>query len=246
MPEPDSPSSAPITGPAARPPGATLGPVDLGTLLLASAAIGVAVTTIMRDVDTPAWVVMAAATLAYSGTGEVAYASVVATGGGLVPALVAAMLVSSRFGLLAMSMAGRWPASLWERMAVAHFASEVAVAAALTAAPQGRQAARRAFWQLALCTSAGWVIGSGLGLVLGDVIGDTRRIGLDVVFPASFVGAVVNSLRRTDSATAVVLGATAALALTPVLPAGLPVLCAAAGALVALAVPARTWRGAPA
>jgi len=208
--------------------------------MFASAITGVAVTAIMRDVGTPAWVVMAACTFAFSGTGEVAYASVIASGGGMAPALLAAMLVSSRFGLLAMSMTGRWPAPLWERVAVAHFSSEVAVAAAIEQRPNGTDAARRAFWQLALSTTAGWIIGSGIGLVLGQ-LGDTRRIGLDVVFPASFVGAVVNALRQRDSTVAVFLGATAALALTPVLPAGLPVLCAAAGSLVALAVEPRRW-----
>ncbi|MDH4365485.1 MAG: AzlC family ABC transporter permease, partial [Acidimicrobiia bacterium] len=193
-------------------------PLDLSTLMFASAVTGVAVTAIMRDVGTPAWVVMAACTFAFSGTGEVAYASVIASGGGMAPALLAAMLVSSRFGLLAMSMTGRWPAPLWERVAVAHFSSEVAVAAAIEQRPAGPDAARRAFWQLAMSTTTGWIIGSGIGLVLGQ-LGDTRRIGLDVVFPASFVGAVVNALRQRDSTVAVLLGALAALALTPVLPA---------------------------
>ncbi|MEZ5231094.1 MAG: AzlC family ABC transporter permease [Acidimicrobiales bacterium] len=218
--------------------------LDLSTLLFASAAIGVAVTAIMESVGTSWWVVMAACTFAYSGTGEVAYASVIAGGGGLTPAVVAALLVSSRFGLLAMSMPGRWKAPLWERILVAHSASEIAVAAAIAAEPHGERAARRAFWELALCASAGWVLGSALGLLLGDVVGDTRRIGLDVVFPASFVGAVVNGLRRQDSSVAVLLGAAAAVALTPLLPAGLPVLIAAAASLVALAIPPRTWRAA--
>lgn len=246
-----SPPDTTATAAAAAAPGAGTGsrralkpgsfrPLDLGTLMFASAVTGVAVTAIMRDVGTPAWVVMAACTFAFSGTGEVAYASVIASGGGLAPALLAAMLVSSRFGLLAMSMTGRWPAPLWERIAVSHFSSEVAVAAAIEQRPVGPDAARRAFWQLAMATTGGWIIGSGIGLVLGQ-LGDTRRIGLDVVFPASFVGAVVNALRQRDSTVAVLLGAVAALALTPLLPAGLPVLCAAAGSLVALGVEPRRW-----
>ncbi len=218
--------------------------LDLAALTFASAAIGVAVTSIMTDVGTSAWVVVAAAALCFSGTGEVAYASVIASGGGLTPALVAAMLVSSRFGLLAMSMTGRWKAPLWERILVAHLASELAVAAALEAQPRGERAARRAYFELAVATTAGWIIGTVLGLVLGNVVGDTRRIGLDVVFPASFVGAVVNGLRRRDSSVAVVLGALAALGLTPLLPAGVPVLLGAAASLVALAAPPKLWRAA--
>lgn len=229
-------------GEAAAPPVPRRSMLDLGALLFASLATGVAVTTIMTEVGTSGWVVMAAATLCFSGTGEVAYASVVASGGGMTPALVAAMLVSSRFGLLAMSMTGRWKAPLWERVLVAHSASEIAVAAAIEARPRGERAARRAFFELVIATIAGWVIGSALGLLLGDVVGDTRRIGLDVVFPASFVGAVVSGLRRRDSSVAVVLGAVAAVGLTPLLPAGVPVLIAAAASLVAMAVPPTAWR----
>src|SRR6476469_8152709 len=111
-------------------------PTDLIALLVASLAIGIAVSAIMTDVGTSPWVVMAAAMFAYSGTGELAYASVISSGGTMVPALAAALLVSSRFGLLAMSMANRWPASFLERVGVAHVASEPAVAAAIDAAPR--------------------------------------------------------------------------------------------------------------
>ncbi len=208
---------------------------DLVALLLASVAIGIAVSAIMTDVGTSGPVVILAAALAYSGTGELAYASVVASGGGLVPASVAALLVSSRFGLLAMSMRNRWPAPWWERIGIAHVASEPAVAAALDVEPRGGpMAARRAFWQLAIWMAVGWVGGSALGLALGNVVGDTNRIGLDAVFPASFIGAVVNSMRRQDGAVAVVLGATTALVLTPFLPAGGPILLGALAAPVAL------------
>src|SRR6478609_9291145 len=180
-------------------------PTDLAALLVASIAIGIAVSAIMTDVGTAPWVVMAAAALAYSGTGELAYASVISSGGTMAPALAAALLVSSRFGLLAMSMANRWPASRLERVGIAHVASEPAVAAAIEAGDTiGPRAARRAYWQIATWLAAGWVIGSGLGLLLGDVLGDTKRVGLDAVFPASFVGAVVLSLRRLDTAAAAI------------------------------------------
>jgi 4-azaleucine resistance transporter AzlC len=228
-----------------RPPSG-IRPFDIAALVLASMVIGVAVTGIMTEVGTSAWVVMAAASLAYSGTGELAYASVIASGGTLVPALVASLLVSSRFGLLAMSMMNRWPASRLERVGISHVASEPAVAAALEAGQHSQRAARRAFWQLAFWLAIGWVAGSALGLLLGDVVGDTRRIGLDAVFPASFVGAVVISFRRLDTAAAALGGAVVAVALTPLLPAGAPVLIAALAAAAALLLPPRPlgrhWR----
>jgi predicted branched-subunit amino acid permease len=168
----------------------------------------------------------------------VAYASVIASGGSTFAALVAAMLVSSRFALLALSLKGRWNASLIERVGMYHYASEVAVANAIDQESRiGPHAARRVFWQFAVPMASGWFFGTLVGLALGNIVGDTRQIGLDVVFPASFVGTVVAGLRRRDSAVAVMGGLTAAIGLSPILPAGLPILVAAITALVAVAVP---------
>ena len=215
-----------------------IGPLDMGAMFVSATIIGIAVAPIMVDVGSPSWVVLAAATFAWSGTGEVAYASVIASGGSTFAAYVAAMLVSSRFALLALSLKDRWEASPIERVGMYHYASEVAVANAIDQETRiGPHAARRVFWQFAVPMASGWFVGTLLGLLLGNVVGDTRQIGLDVVFPASFVGTVVTGLRRRDSAVAAVGGLTAAIGLSPILPAGLPILVAAITALIAVAVP---------
>lgn len=212
--------------------------LDIGAMFISATIIGIAVAPIMVDVGSPGWVVLAAAFFAWSGTGEVAYASVIASDGSTLAALIAAMLVSSRFALLALSLKGRWQASLIERVGMYHYASEVAVANAIDQGERiGPAAARRVFWQLAIPMASGWFIGTALGLLLGNIVGDTRQIGLDVVFPASFIGTVVTGLRRRDSAVAVMGGLTAAIGLSPILPAGLPILVAALAALIAVAVP---------
>ncbi|MFT7602308.1 MAG: putative branched-subunit amino acid permease [Acidimicrobiales bacterium] len=215
-----------------------ISPLDIGAMFISATIIGIAVAPIMVDVGTPKWVVLAAAFFAWSGTGEVAYASVIDSGGSTIAAWVASMLVSSRFALLALSLKGRWQASVLERVGMYQYASEVGVANAIDQQRRiGSHAARRVFWQLATPMASGWFIGSVLGLLLGNIVGDTRQIGLDVVFPASFIGTVVSGLRRRDSAVAVGGGLTAALGLSPFLPAGLPILIAALTALVAVLVP---------
>lgn len=215
-----------------------IGILDMGAMFVSATIIGIAVAPIMLDVGSPWWVVLAAAFFAWSGTGEVAYASVIASGGSTLAAFVASMLVSSRFALLALSLKGRWRASLLERVGMYQYASEVAVANVIDQEARiGPHAARRVFWQLAVPMASGWFIGTALGVVLGNVVGDTRQIGLDVVFPASFIGTVVAGFKRRDSAVAVAGGLTAAIGLSPVLPAGLPILVAALTALVALGVP---------
>ena len=207
---------------------------DLLALLGATFAVGLTVSAVMIDIATPAGVVMLAAIAAFSGSGELAYAAVIQGGGGMVPALAAALLVSARFGLLAMSIANRWPMTVWEKLAAMVISGEPAVAAAITAPDPAR--ARRRYWQTAIPMGSGWLIGTLVGIFLGNVIGDTSRIGLDAVFPAVLVGSVISSLRSRDTAVAAFGGGLIALALTPFAPAGLPFLMATVAAIIATRV----------
>jgi predicted branched-subunit amino acid permease len=222
--------------------------VDIAALIAATFAVGITVSAIMIDIGTPSAVVMLASLSAFSGSGELAYAAVIQSGGSPVAGLVSALLVSSRFGLLAMSIANRWPMSVWERIAAMQISGEPAVAAAITA--REPSTARRLYWQIALAMAVGWVVGSGVGVFVGNVIGDTRAIGLDAVFPAVLLGTVATALRSRDSAVAAVLGGLLAVVAVPVAPAGIPFLIAALAALVAAKVPAgplalrSAWRAA--
>ncbi len=221
-----------------RPAG--LRPVDLLALAAAAFAVGITVSAIVFDVGTSSGVVVVAAISAFSGSGELAYAAVILSGGSAVAGLISALLVSSRFGLLAMSIANRWPMPVWERIAAMQISGEPAVAAAVIA--PDAPTARRLYWQIALAMAGGWVVGSMVGVVVGNVIGDTRAIGLDAVFPAVLLGTVASALRSRDTAVAAVLGAGGAVVLVPIAPAGLPFLIAALAALVAVRVPAGPLR----
>lgn len=204
--------------------------------MAASFAVGITVSAIMIDSGTSAPVVMLASVTAFSGSGELAFAAVVLSGGTTTAALVSALLVSSRFGLLAMSVANKWPMSVWERIAAMQISGEPAVAAAVTAKTPAM--ARKLYWQIAGSMAVGWVLGSGVGVAVGNVIGNTRTIGLDAVFPAVLLGTVAAALRSRDSATAAVLAGLIAVLLVPVLPAGIPFLVAALAAVVGAKVPA--------
>jgi predicted branched-subunit amino acid permease len=194
----------------------------------------------MIDIGTPGPVVMLAAIAAFSGSGELAFAAVIQSGGGTVPALASALLVSARFGLLAMSIAQRWAMSVWEKLTAMVISGEPAVAAAISAPDPA--AARRRYWQFAIPMCTGWFIGSAAGIGLGNIIGDTSRIGLDAVFPAVLVSTVIGAMKSRDTAVAAVGGALVALVLTPIAPPGLPFLLATAAALVALRVSPGPWK----
>ena len=79
-----------------------------------------------------------------------------------------------------------------------------------------------------------WVLGTIIGVLAGGALGDPDALGLDAIFPAFFLGLLAAELRRPHAVPAVLIGGAIALALTPILPPGLPVLLASCGALVGL------------
>jgi 4-azaleucine resistance transporter AzlC len=82
---------------------------------------------------------------------------------------------------------------------------------------------------------AGWVLGTVVGVIAGDLIANPKALGLDAVFPAFFLGLLASEATGSALArTAAILGAAIALVLTPLLPAGLPILAASAAALIGL------------
>jgi predicted branched-subunit amino acid permease len=80
----------------------------------------------------------------------------------------------------------------------------------------------------------GWVAGSAVGVLAGDSLTDPATLGLDAAFPALFLALLVPLLRRSTALMAALLGSAIALALTPITPAGVPVIAATAACMVGL------------
>jgi predicted branched-subunit amino acid permease len=90
----------------------------------------------------------------------------------------------------------------------------------------------------------GWNAGTAIGVLAGDSLGDPATLGLDAAFPALFL-ALLAPLLRSDGRTAVaaaLIGAGVALTLTPLTPAGVPVIAATAACLVGLTRPRNARR----
>jgi predicted branched-subunit amino acid permease len=79
-----------------------------------------------------------------------------------------------------------------------------------------------------------WVGGTVLGAVAGDALGDMETLGIDAVFPAFFLGLLVQELRDRRTVETALLGAALALVLLPVTPPGIPVIAGSAAALLGL------------
>jgi predicted branched-subunit amino acid permease len=73
-----------------------------------------------------------------------------------------------------------------------------------------------------------------LGALAGGAIGDPSALGLDAIFPAFFLALLAAELRRPAARPVAALGAAIALVLTPLAPAGVPIVAAALAATLGL------------
>src|SRR5918996_593208 len=84
----------------------------------------------------------------------------------------------------------------------------------------------------------GWTGGTAIGVVAGDSLADPATLGLDAAFPALFLALLAPLLKNRNALAAALLGAGIAICLTPITPAGIPVIAATAACLVGLRRPA--------
>jgi 4-azaleucine resistance transporter AzlC len=166
----------------------------------------------------------------FSGAAQFGSLAILAAGGGAGTAIAAGVLLNARYlamGLaLAPSLRGR-PASR------AAFAM-----AMVDSSWAGSSAGDGTFdpWYLVGMTTPqypGWVLGTVVGVLIGSALGNPATYGLDALFPAFFVTLLFEEVRGRRKLAAAGGGAGIALVLTPFAPAGLPILTAAAAALVA-------------
>jgi predicted branched-subunit amino acid permease len=96
----------------------------------------------------------------------------------------------------------------------------------------GRRA-RSAFWLSSVVLFVVWNACAVAGMAIGSAVPDTTVFGVDAAFPAALAALILPSLRRAESARVGLVSAVAALAATPVLPAGTPVLVGLVGLVAA-------------
>lgn len=173
--------------------------------------------------------------LVFTGASQFAAVGIVDAGGSTATALGSALLLGARnaaYGLTTSKiLRGRLPT----RLLASHFVIDESTAMATAQTDPIDQ--RRAFWWAGASVFVFWNIGTLLGALGGDAIGDPERYGLDAAFPAGFVALVVPHLRSLEGRLAAAMGVAIALVLVPIAPAGLPVLAASVAVLLGLRHP---------
>jgi 4-azaleucine resistance transporter AzlC len=170
----------------------------------------------------------------FAGSAQFAVVSVLGAGGTAVAAIGAAVLLNARYGPMALAAAGVFRGGRLRRLLEA----QLLVDESWALAQRDGEFDRRILIGAGLGLYGGWNAGTAIGVLAGDSLGSPAALGLDAAFPALFLALLAPLLRKRDALGAALLGAGIALALTPITPAGIPVIAATAACLVGLRRPA--------
>jgi len=166
----------------------------------------------------------------FSGSAQFGALAVLLAGGGAGAAIVAGVLLNARYLAMGLALAPSLPGRPLSRAAFAMTTVDASWASA------SRGDGTFDPWYMvgvSIPQYAGWVLGTAVGVVIGPVLGDPKALGLDALFPAFFIALLFAEVRGRRRVAAAGGGAGIALALTPLVPAGLPILAAAAAAVAA-------------
>jgi predicted branched-subunit amino acid permease len=164
--------------------------------------------------------------------------SVLGAGGTAAAAIGAAVLLNARYVPMAFAAAGAFRGGPLRRLVEAQLLVDESWA--LSSREGGFD--RKVLVGAGGLLYVGWNAGTAAGVLAGDSLADPATLGLDAAFPALFLALLAPMLRsgadRTPLAAAIA-GAGIALLLTPVTPAGVPVIAATAACLLGFTRPRR-------
>jgi 4-azaleucine resistance transporter AzlC len=167
----------------------------------------------------------------FSGSAQFAATSILAAGGSLASAVSAGLLINTRFLPMGVAVAPAMKGGPVRRAVE----GQGIVDASWAVANRGDGTfSRELMLGATLPQAIGWWGGTAIGAFGGALLGDPEALGLDAMFPAFYLALLAEELRDRAMISSAVLGAAIAIALVPFTPPGIPVLAAAAAALLGL------------
>ena len=171
--------------------------------------------------------------LTFSGASQFAVIGVLGAGGGAISGIATASLLGIRNGVYGVIMAPRLKVKGFKRIVAAQITIDESTAVALGQEVRGESAMRQGFWLTGFGVFLFWNLFTVAGALGAQAMGDIRAWGLDSAVPAAFLGLVWPRLKTKRDRFLAVGCVVFALAMTPILPAGLPII---ATAFIAVAV----------
>ena len=170
--------------------------------------------------------------LTFSGASQFAVVGVLGAGGTALSGIATASLLGFRNGLYGVIMAPRLKVKGFKRVVAAQVTIDESTAVALGQEVRGEKAMRQGFWLTGFGVFFFWNLFTVAGALGAQAMGDIRAWGLDSAVPAAFLGLVWPRLQSTRDRVLAVGAMVFALAMTPILPAGLPIIATAFIAIV--------------
>ena len=165
--------------------------------------------------------------LTFSGASQFAVVGVIGAGGSAISAITTASLLGVRNGLYGVIMAPRLKVKGFKRVIAAHITIDESTAVALGAEKRNDVAMRHGFWLTGIGVFIFWNLFTLVGALGAQAMGDTRAWGLDSAVPAAFLGLVWPRLESNRDRALAIASVIFAIAMTPILPAGLPIIATA-------------------
>jgi len=193
---------------------------------LATGAYGISFGALSVAAGLDVWQTCVLSLLMFTGGSQFAFIGVIGSGGAGGAATATAALLGVRNSLYGLQMAPLLRPRGWRRLAAAQLTIDESTAVSLA---QPDEPARRAgFWAAGIGVFAFWNLATLGGALLGDLLGDPARWGLDGAAAAAFLALLWPRLKQRQAQAIGVVAAVVAAIAIPLTPAGIPVLAAAA------------------
>ncbi len=166
----------------------------------------------------------------FSGASQFAIVSVLADGGGTGAAITAAVLLVARYLPIGVSVAPAITGRLPQRFVRSQFVVDESWAVANRGDGTFEPGT---LFGAGVTIYVSWFLGTLLGVLGGDFLGEPEDFGLDAAFAALFLALLWTTLKSRRAVTAAVIGAAIALVLVPITEPGIPIIAASIGALAA-------------
>ena len=174
--------------------------------------------------------------LTFSGASQFAVVGVIGAGGSSISAIATASLLGTRNALYGVIMAPRLRVKGLKRVLAAQITIDESTGVALGQEQRGDEAVQKGFWYTGIGVFVFWNLFTLAGALGAQAMGDVRSFGLDSAVPAAFLGLLWPRLTSASEKFLAITCAVFAVVMTPILPAGLPII---ATAFIAIALGVR-------
>lgn len=165
--------------------------------------------------------------LTFSGASQFAVVGVLGSGGTAISGIATASLLGIRNALYGLRLSPILKLRGWKKIVGAQVTIDESTGVALGQSDLGEESMRHGFWLTGLGVYLFWNLFTLAGALGAQAMGDPAAWGLDSAVPAAFLGLVwprlLGNFERALAASAMFL----ALALTPFVAAGLPIIATA-------------------